>query len=48
MEEKYERITYIGSEGKAFWHGKLSTLKKTHKFAYIIKQEPLTPNVFDE
>lgn len=46
--EEEVRITYIGSEGKAFWHGKLSTLKRTHKFAEIIKIEPITPEIFNE
>jgi len=36
------RIEYIGPDGLAYWHGKLSTLKKTFSNPIIISKKPIT------
>lgn len=45
--EQELRIEYIGPEGLSYWHGKLSTLKKTIPLPIIMSQERITPKLYE-
>ena len=45
--EQSFRIKYIGQDGLAYWHGKLSTLKQACPGAKVLNKEIITSKLYE-